>query len=162
MTEMTIKRDPEILAAEIRTLQQQAQGILLSYAIEIGKRLYEAKNALHHGEWGTWLAEKVQYSQSTANNYMKLYDRYGQEQVSLFGGGNSDSLKNLPYTKALKLLALSEEEALLCSHLSDVPRDADEVLLELEMPSGKALSILTKLTLTGVVENIPGQGVRLK
>lgn len=73
-----------------------------------------------------------------------------------------DKGKKSSYSIPIERLALSEEEALLCSHLSDVPRDADEVLLELEMPSGKALSILTKLTLTGVVENIPGQGVRLK
>lgn len=110
MTELTEKKDLNTIAAEIRTLQQQAQGILLSYAIEIGRRLYEAKAELSHGQWGDWLKEKVNYSQSTANNYMKLYDRYGQEQVSLFGGGNSESLKNMPYTKALKLLALPEEE----------------------------------------------------
>ena len=31
------------VALEIRTLQRQAQGIILSYAIEIGRRLEEAK-----------------------------------------------------------------------------------------------------------------------
>ena len=45
-------RTVETVALEIHTLQRQAQGIVLSYAIEIGRRLEEAKAMLSHGEWG--------------------------------------------------------------------------------------------------------------
>lgn len=110
MNEITTKRDPAILALEIRTLQQQAESILTSYIIEIGRRLCEAKAVLDHGQWGSWLKEQVQFSQSTAQNYMKIYERFGSDQVSLFGETKSETIGNLPYTKALKLLAIPEDE----------------------------------------------------
>lgn len=66
----------------------------------IGQDLIEAKSKMEHGLWGTWLEERVNFSQSTAENYMKI-----AEQV----GGNS-LLLNLPYTKILALLAVPAEE----------------------------------------------------
>lgn len=111
MNELTqVKKDPAILAVEIRSLQQQARIVVMSYAVEIGRRLCEAKAVVPHGEWTSWLEEKVQFSQSTAQNYMKMYERFGSEQVSLFDGGKSETIMSLPYTKALKLLAVPEEE----------------------------------------------------
>lgn len=111
MNEITqTKKDPTILAVEIRSLQQQARIVVMSYAVEIGRRLCEAKAVVPHGEWTSWLEEKVQFSQSTAQNYMKMYERFGSEQVSLFNEGKTETIMNLPYTKALKLLAVPEEE----------------------------------------------------
>ena len=110
MNEITTKRDPAVLALEIRTLQQQAESILTRYIIEIGRRLCEAKAVLDHGQWGPWLKEQVQFSQSTAQNYMKIYERFGSDQASLFGEAKSETVANLPYTKALKLLALPDDE----------------------------------------------------
>lgn len=104
-------RDIDIITGEINSLLSQAQCLLLTYAIEIGRRLIEAKSLLPHGEWGGWLKEKVGFSQSSANNYMKIFEEYGDEQITLFGAvPNSQTLGNLPYTKALKLLALPSEE----------------------------------------------------
>lgn len=111
MNELTqTKKDPTILAVEIRSLQQQARIVVMSYAVEIGRRLCEAKAVVPHGEWTSWLEEKVQFSQSTAQNYMKMHERFGSEQMSLFDNGKSETIMNLPYTKALKLLAVPEEE----------------------------------------------------
>lgn len=110
MSELAVKKDPAVLAGEIRTLQRQAQVVVLNYAIEIGRRLTEAKSVLNHGEWGEWLKNEVSFSQSTANNFMRIYERYGDDQVSLFGDAKSETLGNLPYTKALKLLAVPEDE----------------------------------------------------
>lgn len=104
-------RDIDIVTNEINSLLSQAQCLLLTFAIEIGRRLHEAKSLLPHGEWGNWLKEKVGFSQSSANNYMKIFEEYGDEQITLFGAvPNSQTLGNLPYTKALKLLALPSEE----------------------------------------------------
>ena len=104
-------RDIETVTGEIRTLMHQAQVMALGYAIEIGRRLYEAKSLLKHGEWGKWLAENVEFSQSKANDMMKIFDEYGSQQITLFGAvANSQTLGNLPYTKALKLLALPADE----------------------------------------------------
>ncbi len=104
-------RDIEIVTNEINSLLSQAQCLLLTFAIEIGRRLVEAKSLLPHGEWGSWLRDKVGFSQSSANNYMKIFEEYGDEQITLFGAvPKSQTLGNLPYTKALKLLALPSEE----------------------------------------------------
>lgn len=99
-----------VVAAEIRMLKGQAQQMALSYAVEIGRRLTEAKAMVPHGEWGEWLKREVDYSQSTAQNLMKVYREMGAEQESLFGPSKSQALGNLSPTKVLQLVPLSEQE----------------------------------------------------
>ena len=104
-------RTVETVTLEIRTLQRQAQQIMLGYAVEIGRRLEEVKAMLPHGQWGEYLKSEVEYSQSTANNFMRIYREYGATQQSLFGGeAKSQAFANLTYTKALRLLAIPAEE----------------------------------------------------
>lgn len=104
-------RTVETVTLEIRTLQHQANGIILNYAIEIGRRLEEAKAMLPHGEWGAWLKRELDYSQSTAQNFMRVFREYGDSQQSLFGGApKSQTFGNLTYSKALRLLAIPDEE----------------------------------------------------
>ena len=107
---MAAQRDIKTVTTEIRTLHRQAQCMVLGYAIEIGRRLKEAKAMLDHGQWGPWLREEVDFSQSSANNFMRIFEEYGAQQASLFGDANSQALGNLPYTHALRLLALPAEE----------------------------------------------------
>ena len=107
---MAAQRDIKTVTTEIRTLHRQAQCMVLGYAIEIGRRLKEAKAMLDHGQWGPWLREEVDFSQSSANNFMRIFEEYGAQQVSLLGEANSQALGNLPYTHALRLLALPAEE----------------------------------------------------
>lgn len=105
------ERDITVITQEIHELCRQAKTMLLMYAVEIGRRLVEAKTVLPHGAWGTWIKENTEFSQSTANNYMKLFDEYGASQITIFGATvNSQSLANLPYSKALALLAVDSEE----------------------------------------------------
>lgn len=111
MSEMTVTRTPEIIAGEVRHLKEQVQRIVLGHAIEIGRRLTEAKNMLDHGQWAQWLKSEVSFSQSTANNMMRIFDAYGSAQMGLFGPeANSQTFGNLEYSKALLLLAVPEEE----------------------------------------------------
>lgn len=99
------------VAEEIRMLDRQAQRMVLGYAIEIGNRLIEAKAMLPHGAWGSWLRENLDYSQSSANNFMRVAEAYGAQQLGLFGPeANSQTLGSLSYSKALRLLAVPEEE----------------------------------------------------
>lgn len=110
-TEAAIPRTVETVTLEIQTLQHQAQQMLLGYAIEIGRRLVEVKAMLPHGQWGEYIKQKVGYSQSTANNLMRIFEEYGAPQQSMFGPeANSQALGNLSYTKALQLLAIPAEE----------------------------------------------------
>ena len=104
-------RTVEVVTLEIRTLQRQGQQVVLGYAIEIGRRLEEVKAMLPHGRWGDYLKNEVAYSQSTAQNFMRIFREYGASQQSLFGGvANSQALGNLTYTKALQLLAIPDAE----------------------------------------------------
>ncbi|MGM9680769.1 MAG: DUF3102 domain-containing protein, partial [Eubacteriales bacterium] len=106
-------REIGVVTAEIRELCGQANRMALMYAVEIGRRLVEAKSILPHGEWGTWIQNEVHFSQSTANNFMRLFEEYGDDQISLFGAvvsAKSQTIANLPYSKALQLLAIPAEE----------------------------------------------------
>ena len=104
-------RTIEVVTTEINVIFKQSQQVLLGYAIELGRRLEEAKQMLPHGSWSEWLKDSTEFSQSTANNFMRIYKEYGAAQQSIFGGeAKSQTLGNLPYTKALKLLAMPEEE----------------------------------------------------
>lgn len=99
------------LAVEIITFDRQAKITAVSCAIEIGERLLEAKDLVPHGEWGMWLKENVNYSQSTANNFMRLYKEYGNNQGNLFTTlTNSQTIMNLDVSKALALTVLPPEE----------------------------------------------------
>ena len=109
LTKEPEEREIGVITMEIKTLHAQAQKMLLGYAIEIGRRLCEAKAQLPHGRWGEWLANEVEFSQSTANNMMRIYEEYGDTQMGLFGG-DSQTLASLTYTKALRLLAIPAEE----------------------------------------------------
>jgi DNA repair exonuclease SbcCD ATPase subunit len=107
----TPRREIGVVTAEIKELKRQAQSMAIAYVIEIGRRLVEAKAVLPHGEWSTWLSEEVDFSQSTANNYMKIFEEYGSDQLTLFGAvANSQLIANLSYAKALKLLAVPADE----------------------------------------------------
>lgn len=111
-TALAIDRTPELIASEINHLKQQTRNIVLYNAIEIGRRLCEAKQFIQHGEWGKWLETSVDYSQSTANNLMNIFNEYGANQMALFGetGPKSQALENLSYTQAVILLGLPGEE----------------------------------------------------
>lgn len=96
MNQMT--RPIEIITSEIKFYSQQA-GMSI---IEIGKRLHEAKICLPHGEWGNWLKNEVNFSERTAQNFMRIAREYQNPQM-IADMGNSA-------TKALLLLSLPAEE----------------------------------------------------
>lgn len=104
-------RTIETVTGEICLLRNQSQRMAVSYAIEIGRRLVEAKKLVPYGTWGDYLHDELGYAQSTANNLMKIFTDYGASQQSLFGASaESQTIGNLTYTKALALLALPAEE----------------------------------------------------
>lgn len=112
MTEsMTPSRDIREITAEIRTIQDSVRRTALSGAIEIGRRLTEAKELLQHGEWGDWLKREFEFSQSTASRLMQLFREYGADQGSLFGAETKyATLQNISVSNALRLIAIPDEE----------------------------------------------------
>ncbi|MGG4462626.1 DUF3102 domain-containing protein [Micromonospora provocatoris] len=110
MNELTT-RTPVIIAAEINSIRDQTYKMVLANSIEIGRRLVEAKELVAHGEWTKWLEESVDYSKSTANNFMKIFEQYGADQFSLFGSdAKSQALGNLSYTQAVAILGIPEAD----------------------------------------------------
>lgn len=108
---MSGQRSLATVTAEIRAYQDAARRMAITYCIEVGRRLVEAKSMVAHGEWGTYLRKELGYSQSRANDLMRLFDAYAADQIRLDGTAlKSQSFGNLSYTQALALLALPSEE----------------------------------------------------
>ena len=107
----TTARTASTIAAEIRILDRQAATTCLHYIIEIGRRLVEAKSLVEDGQWLNYIKTELNYEKSTAQNYMRLYERFGTGQKSLFSSfTETETFGNLTYTKALALLKVPEEE----------------------------------------------------
>jgi len=109
-TDIISGRTPHVIAAEINIIKYQAERIYLAAAIEIGRRLTEAKSLIKYGEWGKWLEESVSYSQSTAERLMKVFREYGSKLLDA-SDSNSESapVRNLTYSQAVILLGVPEE-----------------------------------------------------
>ena len=148
----------EELTGEIREYKQTAGDAIL----EIGKRLKEAKGLLPHGEWLPWLNEKVEFSERTAQNFMRLADAYA----------NPKTLADLGASKALQLLALNpieRDEFLAEKHdvngqektveemssreLEKALKERDEALAAKEAAEEKSAGIQTKLDTALSVSN---------
>lgn len=111
MNDLQVTRTPETVAAEINLIKDQTRKLVLSNSILIGKKLKEVKEMLEPGQFGKWLAEAVDFSQSTANNLMRVYDEYGADQGVLFGSAaKSDVVEKLTYTQAVLLLGVPAEQ----------------------------------------------------
>ncbi len=121
-TENKVVRTPFAIATEINAIKEQTRKIVLINAIEIGRRLVEAKEVVAHGEWENWLQESVDFSTRTAQNLMKLFDEYGTDQTALFGNNvKTQALADLSYTQAVLLLAVPAEEREEFIEENDVP-----------------------------------------
>lgn len=111
MSNLVVNRTPEVIAAEINSIKEQTRKVVLYNSIEIGRKLVEAKELVPHGEWGNWLEEAVDYSKSTANNLMKIFEEYGSNQITLLDDNlKSQAFGNLNYSQAVLLLGLPSDE----------------------------------------------------
>lgn len=79
----------------LRLKQQTVQNI-----IQIGLELIKAKEKLSHGEWGKWLEERIEFSQRTANQFMRIAKEFGSD---------SKAISNLDITKVYLLMELPTE-----------------------------------------------------
>lgn len=60
-------------ANKIRKLQEDVQ----SGIIKIGRELLEAKKEIPHGGWADWLKKEFEWTQQTANRFMRVAERFG-------------------------------------------------------------------------------------
>lgn len=89
-------RDIEVITQEILDAKRRGGEAILT----IGRCLTEAKQTIPHGEWLPWLNERVEFSERTARNFMRLSLEWSNRQA----------LADLGAAKALTLLALPAEE----------------------------------------------------
>ena len=85
-------RTIEVITEDILRHKSQAGDAILS----IGACLNEAKAILTHGEWLPWLTEQVEFSERTAQRFMRLANEWT----------NPTALSDLGASKALSLLAI--------------------------------------------------------
>jgi hypothetical protein len=94
----------EIIDMELERLEKdiiQLKKQTAENIIQIGYKLIEAKERLPHGEWGAWLEDKVEFSQRTANQFMRIAKEFGS---------NSQAISNLEITKVGLLLDIPSEK----------------------------------------------------
>lgn len=111
-------RSPEVIAAEINVIKAQTAAIIqtlggqvVSGVYEIGRLLCEAKETVPHGEWGAWLETNVAYSDSTAQNFMRIYRELSDGQVDMLTGKTQAELfAGLDYSRMVEVFKLPKAE----------------------------------------------------
>lgn len=107
-------RTLEVIGAEIRehtaALEYHARATIWE-AVEIGRRLAEAKDLCRHGEWEGFISKETAFTARHANNLIRVFEGYGAQQKSLFGPelANRNTFSDLSFSKALALLAIEDE-----------------------------------------------------
>lgn len=152
MNEIITARDADVIAAEINIIKAQTRKMLVTNAIEIGRRLVEAKSMVAPGRWGEYLERQVDYSQSTAENLMKLFREYGDNQESMFDSfPKSETFGKLSYTQALALLAVPADEREQFAEQNDVAsmstRELQEAIKARDMAKSEKEKICQELDL---------------
>lgn len=111
--------------------------------IEIGKRLKLVKEKLPHGDWTKWLNDNFNFTQQTANRFMRVADRFGELNIDIqFNTTQYIALLALPADETEKFIAekaaagtpveemtikqLRDEISLYKSKLADAEKQLDE------------------------------------
>lgn len=101
------ERTLPVIIGEIKIIEQNTARIVLENGIQIGQRLQEAKEKVGHGGFGDWCQENLNYSQDTAQKFMRLAKEYGDPDSVL---ANTAMSRNFSISNALSLLKLPEED----------------------------------------------------
>ncbi len=105
-TALAVVRDAGQLPVTWNTIDECTQEILawkntIGLGVyRVGQALLWAKERLPHGQFGEWLRDKVDFSPSTAQNFMKIAREVDE----------NSAIARLPYTKILALLELPAAE----------------------------------------------------
>lgn len=109
--EIVQERTPDVIIAEIRIIEGQVTKTVIMGAIEIGKKLEEAKEKVGHGNFEKWCSENLDYSKAKAERFMRISKEYGKENSAYLESISKTSMwTDLSIHKALRLLSLDEED----------------------------------------------------
>lgn len=140
----TVRTIPEIEADILA--QKRTIGASIVF---IGRALEEAKAQLSHGEWGRWLAERVEFSASSAENYMRIAREFSGES----------KLLDMPYSKVLALLPVPREERESFADANDIKNKSvaqiKQLVKERDEAIAKARELESRKSERVTVEVIP-------
>lgn len=121
MKKIITVRDLAMVTSDIQGAQRRGAIQLVSSLIEIGGLLVEAKAMVEPKDWEAYIRDNFGYSTSSADNWMKLYREYGDDQVAFFNRlQDSQTFGRLDYTKLLALTNIPAEERLEFVEQNDV------------------------------------------
>ncbi|QIB68595.1 DUF3102 domain-containing protein [Aminipila butyrica] len=105
------ERTLDIIATEIKTIDNHVCQVALNGAIEIGAKLEEAKEKVGHGNWENWCKENLDYSKSQAERFMKISAEYGNEDSPYLSAiSKTYTCTDFSISKAFRLLQVPENE----------------------------------------------------
>ncbi len=141
------------LAAEINREHEAVKAAFqkgLEHAIKAGEHLIEAKKAVPHGKWGTWLSDHCSVSERMAQHYMKVASEFPKLEPA-----NAKRVSDLSLRAALAELANpSDHEAV--DGIERVPKgrpatiDGEFEVVDVSEPMGPASAPETPRTSPGV------------
>lgn len=125
LTEFNIEKT----TAEILILKDQtAQNI-----IEIGKRLIEVKENLQHGEYLNWLKESVDFTERTAQRFVKVATAFSNTTpVSHLGTRKLFALAGLDEEDRREVMQENNVEDMTTMELEQVVKEKKEIKQQLE------------------------------
>ncbi len=82
-------------------LKEAGKYLFATGVLKMGFALIAAKEKAQHGEWLDWLKNHFHLGEKSAQNYMRVAERFG---------GNPKSISDLNYTQMTSMLALPEGE----------------------------------------------------
>ena len=120
-------RDIETITSEILGLKKTAGDAILA----IGHRLIEAKSLLAHGEWLPWLTEQVEFSERSAQTFMRLAREWSNPQtLADLGAAKVLVLLSLPGPEREAFLAEVPAEDMSVRELKKAIRERNEAIRE--------------------------------
>ena len=142
MMSEAITRDAVAIAQEINQIKAEVRDTAIRGAIEIGKRLLEAKSLVPYGSWGKWLEDNVAYSERTAQDLMRIAKEYGRKETQALA-----EIQNKEQAVLLLALDAQEREQFVKEHdLSAMStRDLQEELERIKAERDKAQLTIEEL-----------------
>jgi hypothetical protein len=115
--------------AEIVKLHAEIGGYLrmtLDKAIRIGELLTEQKTGLKHGAWLPWIESNLPFSERTAQDYMRFYDR--REELKSASVADLRAARKLlaPLPETEETGSFSEIMKLTQEYISSLPPNVDQ------------------------------------
>lgn len=98
---------PAVTARILALKQQTAESV-----IELGLALIAAKAIVPRGQWDSYLANEVDFTHRTANNFMRI--------AQVFGDGKWKTFSNLTSSKLLELAALPDADRETALRMPDI------------------------------------------